>query len=203
MTYAYYGGVTNAGLLVATFAITSSSQNNLEILFGSGGVGFSTIIEEVQGITNLTPDQVAHSSGTGSTYSTGTTSTTSRKVEYWSNVYAYYNFSSGFDPVGSSPSNGYSLYSTTPTKATDIGWDWTVGLHTITPVGPSAGILLGWKTVVATGTAGGTVADSGANNNTWYGTALAWLGPLNSPSVQINTGSPSGGMIRFPSLRTR
>jgi len=200
---AYFGGVSNAGVAVSIFTVPETPPTNFEILFGTGGHQFSSIVEEVHGISSHTPDQVNHASGSGPAYNSGFTSTTTQRVEYWSNIYAYYNASVGSDPLGSAPSNGYALYSTNPVKHYETGWHWAFPNPTSSPPTISAGVLLGSKFVIEPGVAGGSVTDADSNVNTYYGAALAFFGPRTSPSVQINTNPPSGGLIRFPALRQR
>ena len=201
--FAYFGGVANAGVAVCVCTVPSTPPTNYEVLFGSGGHQFSSIVEEVHGISSLTADQLAHASGSGPAYNSGFTSTTSQRVEYWSNSYAYYNASTGADPLGSAPSNGYALYSTNPVKHYETGWTWALGGQTASAPTISAGLLLGSKFVIEPGVAGGSVTDANRNVHTYFGAAVAFLGPRTSPSVQINTNPPGGGLIRFPALRQR
>lgn len=177
MSYVYYGGTTNAGILVAAITVPSPAPSSLNILFNSGGFEFTSLIQEVNGITSLTVDQSSHASASGDVYNTGTTAATSQRAEYWCNSYCYYNASTGNDPVGSSPSNGYTLFSSTPVKMQDVGWSWAIGTPTSSAPAISAGLLLSYKFVTAVGTAGGSVSDSNLITNTNYGAALTFPGP--------------------------
>jgi hypothetical protein len=201
MTSTFSNGVTNAGLNCFTVTVPPSPGSSINIIFGSGGTQFSTILLEVSGLTNLNCDQTAHSTGSGSTYSSGTTAATTQLSELWVNAYAYYNASTGNDPTGTSPTNGYALLNSgIPVKPQQAGWVWTTGSMSVVSPLTSSGLIVSYKTVNTMGTAGGAVSDLSVHTNTWYGAALTFFGPMAGATVSL-IDILNAGIKRYPPLR--
>jgi hypothetical protein len=199
MTNVFANGVSNAGIVCLSATVPSSPGNSISLIFGSGGFQFATILQEVTSITSLYEDQSSHATGTSGTYATGSTSTTSQNLEYWANAYAYYNSSTGNDPTGVSPSNGYSLvYSGQPVKPFQSGWVWSSGTMSVVSPLTSSGLLMTSQFAMSEGTAGGTVSDLSVHNNLFFGAAITFLGPSVNPVVF----SQMQGIKRRPPLRS-
>jgi len=184
LTLSFSNGTINANVAVFSGIVPGSPATSITLQFPISGNAFSTVIQEVSGLSSNMLDQTSHSTGSGFVYSTGSTSTTTANNEFLANAWVYYNPSTGGDPGGESPSNGYTLSSGNPAKYTDLGWSWTSGSPI--PVGTatvSSGILIANKTVSSTGTAGGTVTDLHSNTNTWYGVALTFFGINANPAI--------------------
>lgn len=201
MNSSFVNGTTNAGIVCLSVVVPPSPSSAINIIFGSGGTQFSTILLEVSGLTNVAPDQMAHSTGSGSVYGSGTTATTTQLSELWINVYAYYNASTGNEPTGTSPTNGYGLLNSgVSVKPYQSGWVWTTGTMSVVSPLTSSGLLASYKTVSTMGAAGGSVSDLSVHTNTWYGAALAFFGPVAGATVSL-IDILNAGIKRYPPLR--
>ncbi len=132
-------------------------------------------VQEVSGISDNTPDRKSNGSGGPTTsYDTGSTLTTRNASEYWLNVYAYYNASTGADCQGSAPSNGYTLnYGGSPITGTMAGWVPTIEYSAAAPT-YSYGMVFAHKFVSCEANAGGTITDSNENENYYAAGAITW-----------------------------
>ena len=198
MTQIFAGGVSNANVLCYGISVPASPPSTVVLTFSSNANQFASVIQEVSGLTSFVADQTAFANGTGATYSSGTTFTTTSAIELWENAYAYYNASTGNDPSGTSPTNGYGLLNSgIPVKFTDTGWIWTTGaMSTGSPL-TSSGLLMAYKMVTSTGAAGGSISDLSVHTNTWFGAALTFAGPAGLADVAL-IDLLNGGTRRYP-----
>jgi hypothetical protein len=165
--------VANNNIYVYALADTPVSSNTtITMVLGSANNLFTTIIEEVSGLVAVAAnllDKTASSSGSGNTYQTGSTATTTTADQYWVNIYSWDDqFLSG-GPIGASPTNGYTIVSPNPLLAAAGGWVAGGG----SPASISAGQIVAYKIVTATGTAGGDITDSNAGGLAYNGLAIA------------------------------
>jgi len=164
---------TNTNIYVYYLNVTSGSNTTITLTLGSANNKFYSICEEMSGIQtgSILDKSAANAQTSTNSPVTGTTGTTTSATEYWVNVHAYYSAASG-DPVPSSPTNSYAFYSTTPTHWTDAGW--TGGAAVLTPT-DFAGMVMEYKSVLTTGTAGGGFSDSSLNADNYNSLALAFF----------------------------
>jgi len=152
----------------------SGSTGGITIVLGSAANGFTTIIEEVSGLVTTAGsllDKTSTTSGSGNTYQTGTTASTTSNNEYWVNIYSYDD--PGLSPpTGSSPTNSYTISTPNPLSSSTGGWTGTGGA----PLVPDSGQIMAYRIVTTTGTAGGNITDSNAGGLSYNGIAIALAG---------------------------
>lgn len=167
--------------------VPSGSTSTITMTLGVGAALWCTIIEEVRGLTSSSVlDQTSTANGaTTNTYTTGTTSATTTTEGYWVNIYDYYNASIGTDAAGSSPTNDYTIYSAgNPVIQASAGWVGNVASPQ-PPFNDSFGMIVAYKTVTSTGTAGGNITDSNATSSNYLGIAIALKGSGRSDRRRI------------------
>lgn len=165
--------VSNNNIYVYALADTPVSSNTtITMVLGSANNLFTTIIEEVSGLVAVAANLLDKSStfaGSGDSYQTGTTATTTTADEYWVNIYSWDDqFLSGA-PSGTLPTNGYTIVSPNPLQTSAGGWIAGGG----SPASISAGQIVAYKIVTATGTAGGNITDANFGGLAYNGLAIA------------------------------
>ena len=156
--------------------IPSGSNTTITLTLSASATLFTTFIEEVSNLVASAGsllDKTSTASGTGSTYQTGTTATTTTANEYWVNIYAWYDNSFFGNPIGTNPTNGYTIASPNPVTNSDGGW---VGAGGIAPFSVASGQIMAYKIVTATGTAGGNVDDGNLGSIQYNGLAFTLVG---------------------------
>lgn len=181
---------SNASSNVYVYAllnVPSGSTTTLTLTTSNNSQLFCTIIEELSGLaTSSLLDQTANSNGLGNTYSSGTTATTTNATEYWVNIYSYFNTaSSGLDATGNAPTNGYTVNgalntSPNPVKQGDAGWTGSAG--PAPSILDTYGMIMAYKIVSSTGTAGGSITDVNSRNNNYLALAITLNGAAAAPT---------------------
>ena len=156
--------------------IPPGSNTTITLVLGSSVTFFTTIIEEVSGLVTTAGsllDKSTSTSGSGNTYQTGTTASTTLNDEYWVNIYSWEDPGLLSQPLGSSPTNSYSIASPNPVNISAGGWVGGGG----SPIQSfNAGQIMAYRIVTATGTAGGNITDSNAGGLAYNGLAIALAG---------------------------
>jgi hypothetical protein len=174
--------VSNRNIYVyALEDIPVGSDTTITLTLGSAANNFCSTIEEISGLLNSSIFDVSATSSSTSVnqYNTGTTSVTTTGEEYWVNIYTSYN-AFGIQALGTTPSNGYSLDpAANPISIFDSGW---IGSGTGASPLYSAIMIISYKIVSSTGTAGGTINDANFTSSDYSAMALTFKGQEITPT---------------------
>ncbi len=174
--------VASNNIYVYALADTPPSSNTtITMVLGSANNLFTTMIEEVSGLVAIAANLLDKSStfaGSGDSYQTGTTATTTTADEYWVNIYSWDDPTLSGTPLGALPTNGYSIMSPNPLLSSASGWVAGGG----SPASTSSGQIAAYKIVTSTGAAGGNITDSNFSGLAYNGLAIALNATPSTPA---------------------
>lgn len=168
--------------------VPSGSTTEITLTLGSASTYFCAIIEEISELqeSSILDQYVSTAGNITNTYNTGTTSATTVDNEYWVNVYSSYDpFGSG--AAGTNPTNGYTIEaSANPISVFSPGWIPNSAGSGSSPLF-NAVMIIAYKIVSSTGTAGGSIDDSNATSSNYNGLALSFKGSESPPPPVAST----------------
>ena len=159
----------------AVFTTTIPDPSPTQITAIGGLFNTPGFVMEVANLSNIMP--VVNLSGQGgptSTYDTTESAVGITTPVFALNMWSYYNDAVHSNPMGSAPSDGYTLHSGgTPIQGKKPGWAPSPDSGSADPT-YSYGVLFAHLSADALATAGGTVTDSKSLSNYYAAAALVW-----------------------------